>query len=118
MIFLSAISPDIMNELSWFFAHRLNLGKILTGAPRLSDRFNCVGNGLILYTSTPQNVQTYSKNSRAKADELFECVGSFCGVGTYRVKMKIAFRIEKKYMRWFAFFKLILANEKAGLFYQ
>ena len=29
---------------------------------------------LTLYASTPQNGQTYSNNSLAKADKLFECV--------------------------------------------
>ena len=30
---------------------------------------------------TSQNGQTQSKNSSAVAEELFECVGPFCGVG-------------------------------------
>ena len=28
-----------------------------------------------------KNGETYSKNSSAKADKLFECVWPFCGVG-------------------------------------
>ena len=36
---------------------------------------------LILLVPTPQNSQTYSNNSSAAADELFEYVWSFCGVG-------------------------------------
>ena len=31
--------------------------------------------------STPQNDQTHTNNSSATADELFECVWPFCGVG-------------------------------------
>ena len=32
------------------------------------------GNSLTLYKPTPQNGQTHSKTSSARADELFECV--------------------------------------------
>ena len=31
---------------------------------------------------TPQNGLTHSSNSAAVADDLFECVWLFCGVGT------------------------------------
>ena len=37
---------------------------------------------------TPQNGQTHSNNSPAVADELFECVWPFCGIGTSRVNFK------------------------------
>ena len=43
---------------------------------------------LILYGATPQNGQAHSNNSAAVADELFECVWPFCGVGALRVKNK------------------------------
>ena len=33
-----------------------------------------------------QNGQTHTNNSSARADEMFECVWPFCGVGTSRVK--------------------------------
>ena len=36
---------------------------------------------------TPQNSWTYSNNSSAVADELFECVWPLCGVGSERVKV-------------------------------
>ena len=36
---------------------------------------------------TPQNGQTQSNNLSAVADELFECVWSFYGVGALRVKL-------------------------------
>ena len=36
---------------------------------------------LTLYAPTPQNGQTHSDNSSAKADGLFEYVWPFCGVG-------------------------------------
>ena len=36
---------------------------------------------LTLKSSTPQNGQTHSNYSSATADELFERVWSFCGVG-------------------------------------
>ena len=36
---------------------------------------------LILIVPTPQNGQTHSSNSLALANELFECVWPFCGVG-------------------------------------
>ena len=36
---------------------------------------------LILIVPTPQNGQTHSNNSLAFANELFECVWPFCGVG-------------------------------------
>ena len=35
----------------------------------------------------PQNSQTDSNNLSSKADELFESVWPFCGVGTYMVKI-------------------------------
>ena len=41
---------------------------------------------LTLSAPTPQNDQTHSNNSLAKADELFECVLPFCGVDAERVK--------------------------------
>ena len=34
-----------------------------------------------LYAPTPQNGQIHSNNSYATADEWFECVWPFCGVG-------------------------------------
>ena len=37
---------------------------------------------LTLQAPNPQNGQTVSNNSSACANELFECVGTFCGVGT------------------------------------
>ena len=37
--------------------------------------------GLTLKAPTPQNGQTHSNNSSATADELFQCVWLFCGVG-------------------------------------
>ena len=37
---------------------------------------------LTLKVPTPQNGQTHSNNLSARADELFECVWPFCGVGT------------------------------------
>ena len=36
---------------------------------------------LTLYVPIPQNGQTHSNNSSVLADELFECVWPFCGVG-------------------------------------
>ena len=36
---------------------------------------------LILYTPTLQNGQTHSNNSSVVADEMFECVWPFCGIG-------------------------------------
>ena len=36
---------------------------------------------LTLLAATPQNGRTHSNNLSATADELFECVGPFCGVG-------------------------------------
>ena len=36
---------------------------------------------LTLQATTPQNSQTHSNNSSAVANELFKCVGPFCGVG-------------------------------------
>ena len=36
---------------------------------------------LILIVPTPQNGHTHSNNSLAFANELFECVWPFCGVG-------------------------------------
>ena len=36
---------------------------------------------LIVWALTPQNGQTHSNNFSATADELFECVWPFCGVG-------------------------------------
>ena len=36
---------------------------------------------------TPQNGQTHRNNSSALANELFECVWLFCGVGAFRVKV-------------------------------
>ena len=39
------------------------------------------------FSETPQNDQTDSNNPSAFADELFECVSPFCGVGTYRVNL-------------------------------
>ena len=36
---------------------------------------------LTLYVLTPQNGQKHSNNSPVRADELFECVWPFCGVG-------------------------------------
>ena len=38
-------------------------------------------NYLTLQALTPQNGQTHSNNSSANADELFECVRPFRGVG-------------------------------------
>ena len=35
---------------------------------------------------TPQNGQTHSNNLSAIADELFECIWTFCGIGGQRVK--------------------------------
>ena len=41
-------------------------------------------------SANPQNGQTHSnKELSAFADELFECVWPFCGVGSYRVKKVI-----------------------------
>ena len=37
---------------------------------------------LTLLASTSQNGETHSNNSSAIADELFECVSTFCGLGT------------------------------------
>ena len=39
-------------------------------------------NGLILSAPTPQNGQTHLNNSSPKANQLFQCVWPFCGVGT------------------------------------
>ena len=39
--------------------------------------------------ATPQNGQTYSSDSSAKADWLFECVWPFCDVDAKRVKIDI-----------------------------
>ena len=36
----------------------------------------------------PQNGQTHLNNSLAIADELFECVWPFCGIGTSRVNFE------------------------------
>ena len=36
---------------------------------------------LTLYVPIPQNDQKHSNNTSAKADELFESVWPFCGVG-------------------------------------
>ena len=36
---------------------------------------------LTLLAPTPQNGQTHSNNSSATANEFFECVWPFCGVG-------------------------------------
>ena len=36
---------------------------------------------------TSKNGQTHSNSFSAKADELFECVSPFCGVGALRVKI-------------------------------
>ena len=36
---------------------------------------------LTLYAPTPEIGQTHSNNLSAVADELFECVWTFCGVG-------------------------------------
>ena len=44
---------------------------------------------LTLSAPIPQNGQTHPNNSSAFADELFECVWPFCGVGSYRVKKVI-----------------------------
>ena len=38
-------------------------------------------NGLPLYAPSPQNGQTHSTYSSAFAEELFERVGPFCGIG-------------------------------------
>ena len=38
--------------------------------------------------STAQNGQTHWNNLSTVADELFECVWSFCGIGAWRVKFK------------------------------
>ena len=40
---------------------------------------------LSLWAPTPQNGQTYSNNSSAVADELFECVWLFCEIGAWGV---------------------------------
>ena len=42
-------------------------------------RFLCI---LTLKAPTPQNSQTHANNLLAVANELLECVGTFCGVGT------------------------------------
>ena len=36
---------------------------------------------LTLYAPIPQNGQTHSNDKSAFADELFECVWPFCGIG-------------------------------------
>ena len=46
---------------------------------------------LTLQTSTPQNGQTHSNNSSAKADKLFECVWSFCVVGALSVEPLLSY---------------------------
>ena len=40
---------------------------------------------LTLYTPIPQNGQTHSSNSSAIADELFQCVWPFSGIGALKV---------------------------------
>ena len=44
-------------------------------------KFNNGNTRLILLAPTPQNGQIYSNNLLSDADELFECVWSFCGIG-------------------------------------
>ena len=39
---------------------------------------------MTLNNPTLQSGQTHSNNSSAKADELFECIWPFCGVGAFQ----------------------------------
>ena len=43
---------------------------------------------LTLLAPISQNGQTHSNNSLAVADELFECVWPFCGIGALRDKVR------------------------------
>ena len=53
---------------------------------QVSSRIRRSGKWLSLQTRTLQNFQIHSNNLLARADELFEYVWPFCGVGVYRVK--------------------------------
>ena len=46
----------------------------------------CFYSFLTVYKPSQQNGQTHSNNSLAFADELFDCVWPFCGVGSLSVK--------------------------------
>ena len=54
---------------------------------------------LTLWALTLQNIQPYSNNSSATANELFECLWPICGVDTERVKISHAG--STKAVRWY-----------------
>ena len=55
--------------------------------PLTFDIIGIPNSHLTISAPTPQNGQTHSNNLSAIADELFECVWPFCGVGAERVNI-------------------------------
>ena len=52
---------------------------------------------LTLSATTPQNGQTNSNNSSATANEMFDCVWLFWGVGAERVKSTLNIPVPSNY---------------------
>ena len=72
------------------------------------DCFDCLN----LWEQTPQNGQTHSNNSSARADELFECVWPFYGVGAEWVKDTNS-QTNLKYVRQFDIVYFIRKKQKS-----